>query len=64
MHQAFIVLGGLTVLSTIVFRELKDNDGDNVSQHNVIVPEGSHELAVTPVAMTAATVSERAAERE
>jgi hypothetical protein len=36
VHQAFIVLGGLTVLSTIVFRELKDNDGDSVSQHNGI----------------------------
>ena len=34
VHQAFIVLGGLTVLSTIVFRELKNNDGDSVSQHN------------------------------
>ena len=34
--QAFIVLGGLTVLSTIVFRELKNNDGDSVSQHNVM----------------------------
>jgi EmrB/QacA subfamily drug resistance transporter len=36
VHQAFIVLGGLTVLSTIVFRELKNNDGDSVSQHNVM----------------------------
>jgi EmrB/QacA subfamily drug resistance transporter len=36
VHQAFIVLGGLTVLSTIVFRELKNNDGDSVSQHNGI----------------------------
>jgi EmrB/QacA subfamily drug resistance transporter len=36
VHQAFMVLGGLTVLSTIVFRELKNNDGDSVSQHNGI----------------------------
>ena len=36
VHQAFIVLGGLTVLSTIVFRELKNDDGDSVSQHNVM----------------------------
>ena len=36
VHQAFIVLGALTVLSTIVFRELKNNDGDSVSQHNGI----------------------------
>jgi hypothetical protein len=52
VHQAFIVLGGITVLSTIVFRELKSNDGDNVSQHNVIVPEGPQEIAVTPAAIS------------
>lgn len=34
IHQAFLCLGGLTVLSAIVFRELKADDGDNVSQHN------------------------------
>ena len=33
IHKAFFVLGGLTVLSTIIFRELKAEDGDNVSQH-------------------------------
>ena len=27
IHQAFLVLGGLTILSTIVFRELKSMDG-------------------------------------
>ena len=48
IHQAFLVLGGLTVLSTIVFRELKPNDGDNVSQHNAIAPQGPQEIAVTP----------------
>src|SRR5437867_1325944 len=36
IHQAFLVLGGLTVLSAIVFRELKNDDGDIVSQHNVV----------------------------
>jgi EmrB/QacA subfamily drug resistance transporter len=64
VHQAFIVLGGLTVLSTIVFRELKNNDGDNVSQHKVIVPEGSHEIAGMPVAITPPTVNDRTADRE
>jgi EmrB/QacA subfamily drug resistance transporter len=64
VHQAFIVLGGLTVLSTIVFRELKTNDGDNVSQHNVIVPEGPQEIAVTPAATTPRTVNDRSADRE
>ena len=64
VHQAFIVLGGLTVLSTIVFRELKNNDGDNVSQHNVIAPEGPQEIAVTPAATTPRTVNDRSADRE
>ena len=64
VHQAFIVLGGLTVLSTIVFRELKTNDGDNVSQHNVIVPEGPQEIAVTPAVTTLPAVNDRTADRE
>ncbi len=33
IHQAFFVLGAMTVLSTIVFSELKSGDGDSVSQH-------------------------------
>jgi hypothetical protein len=33
------VLGGLTLLSTIVFWELQANDGDNVSQHVGKLPE-------------------------
>jgi EmrB/QacA subfamily drug resistance transporter len=32
IHLAFFVLGGMTLLSTIVFRELKAGDGDMVSQ--------------------------------
>ena len=36
VHQAFLVLGALTILSTIVFRELKSGDGDDVSQHEVL----------------------------
>ena len=31
VHKAFLVLGGLTVLSAIVFRELKSDDGDSIS---------------------------------
>ena len=38
VHQAFFVLGGLTVLSTIVFRELKSMDGETVSQHKILQP--------------------------
>ncbi len=32
VHRAFFVLGAMTILSTIVFRELKKGDGDAVSQ--------------------------------
>jgi len=36
IHRAFFVLGGLTILSTIVFRELKSSDGDNASRHRIL----------------------------
>ena len=36
IHQAFLVLGAMTVLSTLVFGELKSGDGDSVSQHKEI----------------------------
>jgi hypothetical protein len=32
LHNAFFVLGGMTILSTIVFRELKKGDGSSVSR--------------------------------
>jgi EmrB/QacA subfamily drug resistance transporter len=32
IHRAFFVLGGMTILSTIVFHELKRGDGEAVSQ--------------------------------
>jgi hypothetical protein len=38
IHEAFLVLGLFTVLSTAVFRTLKSSDGGNVSQHKVIAP--------------------------
>ncbi len=34
IHKAFLALGGLTVVSAMIFRELKDTDGATVSQHN------------------------------
>jgi hypothetical protein len=40
IHQAFLVLGGLTVLSAIIFRGLHKNDGAAVSRHQAIAPEG------------------------
>jgi hypothetical protein len=36
IHKAFFVLGAMTVLSTIVFRELKGSDGAVASQHKVL----------------------------
>jgi MFS family permease len=41
IHQAFFVLGGLTVLSAGVFVELRKDDGDNVSQHKAIAASGT-----------------------
>lgn len=47
IHNAFLVLGGLTVLSAGVFRELQNTDGDIVSQHSQSVgsPTDSSEKA-------------------
>jgi MFS family permease len=36
IHLALLVLGAMTVLSAIVFRELNPGDGDNVSQHGEV----------------------------
>ena len=36
IHRAFLALGGLTILSAIVFRELKINDGNTISLHKAI----------------------------
>jgi MFS family permease len=36
IHQAFLVLGAFTIVSTAVFRTLKSADGSNVGQHKVI----------------------------
>ncbi len=33
IHKGLFVLGGLTVISTIIFRELKSSDGQNASRH-------------------------------
>jgi len=34
------VLGALTILSTLVFSELRLNDGDAVSSHKADIPAG------------------------
>jgi hypothetical protein len=51
IHLAFLVLGGMTVLSTFVFRELRPEDGDSVSQHH----EGGVQVADHPVEGEAST---------
>jgi MFS family permease len=40
VHEAFLALGGLTILSTVVFAGLKSGDGDTVSQQKVFHPGG------------------------
>ena len=40
LHDAFLVLGGLTILSTIVFSELRSMDGDVASRHKVLEHAG------------------------
>jgi EmrB/QacA subfamily drug resistance transporter len=40
IHKALVVLGGLTIVSTIVFRSLKNGDGDTVNQQKVFHPGG------------------------
>ena len=36
IHSGFFVLGGLTILSTGIFWELKSMDGNATSQHKVL----------------------------
>jgi hypothetical protein len=40
IHRALVVLGLLTIASTVVFCRLKSGDGDDVSQHKVLTPAG------------------------
>jgi len=48
IHNAFFVLGGITVLSTIVFSELKSVDGENTSRHTLHQNAGALESAIAP----------------
>jgi MFS family permease len=38
IHEAFLVLGAGTVVSTVVFAGLRGDDGNSVSQHKAVVP--------------------------
>jgi EmrB/QacA subfamily drug resistance transporter len=40
IHLALLVLGGLTIASTIVFYELRSGDGDAVIRHKAELPSG------------------------
>jgi len=40
IHKAFFFLGGLTILSSLVFHGLKRDDGGNVSQRKTFHPGG------------------------
>jgi EmrB/QacA subfamily drug resistance transporter len=40
IHKAFLVLGGVTIVSALVFRELRGDDGSVISQHKAILPVG------------------------
>jgi hypothetical protein len=40
IHLALLLLGALTIVSTIVFNALKSGDGDAVSQHKAELPSG------------------------
>jgi hypothetical protein len=40
IHLALWALGALTIVSTVVFNELKSGDGDAVSRHKAELPSG------------------------
>lgn len=48
IHEAFLALGGWTILSTLVFRGLKTDDGNNVSQHKVAAQVGDSLTSIEP----------------
>ena len=40
IHHAFLVLGGMTILSTLIFVDLRAEDGENISQHKTLPHAG------------------------
>ena len=40
IHTAFIILGAFTLLSSLIFQELKNNDGDTLSLHKALQHAG------------------------
>jgi len=41
IHSAFLILGAWTIVSSVIFRELKKNDGDTLSLHKALQHAGS-----------------------
>jgi len=41
IHQAFLVLGLMTAISTVIFTSLKPQDGQAVSQHKPVESHGA-----------------------
>ena len=41
IHLSFLLLGALTVLSAVVFRRLRPDDGDNISRHKLALAADS-----------------------
>jgi hypothetical protein len=41
IHEAFLVLGGWTILSSLIFSELKKNDGEKLSLHKSLQHPGT-----------------------
>jgi len=40
IHHAFFVLGGMTIVSSLVFRQLRRGDGSSVAGHKSALPAG------------------------
>lgn len=38
IHEAFFIVGLLTIISSLIFLQLRDNDGESVSLHKTILP--------------------------
>jgi hypothetical protein len=38
IHRAFLILGGATIVSTVVFHGLRRDDGNAVSRHRAVMP--------------------------
>jgi EmrB/QacA subfamily drug resistance transporter len=64
IHEAFLVLGGWTIFSTLVFRELKSNDGNNVSQHKVAAQVGDSITSIEPASAPSRTELQRQLQRK